>query len=295
MQLSASQLDTQLKKSLSPLYLISGDEPLLIQELRDTIFTAAKTRGFSEKEIFYVEAGFQSDTFLSASQNRNLFSEKKIMDIRNPAAKFDATFMDFFQTYFSQPGDDMIFVITTDKLTAAQQKSAWFELIKKIGCYVPVWPIKNDALPLWIIERAKKFNLTISIEMAKLLANFSEGNLLGAAQVIDKLNVLYPATTLSREQILGVLSDHARFTIFDLSDAIAKQNTKKIVRILHRLKQTDEEPTLVLWAICRKLRENSASSHTKKALQQAAQVDEMIKGGRMGDVWQALLALSLGK
>ena len=65
------------------------------------------------------------------------------------------------------------------------------------------------------------------------------------------------------------------------------------MRILTRLEQTGEEPTLVLWAICRKLRENSASDKAKKALQKAARVDEIIKGARIGNVWQALTELCL--
>ena len=296
MQISFKQLDTHLKKQLSPIYLISGDEPLLVQEAREMICTAAKVQGFTEKEICHVDTGFHTETFIQSIQNQSLFSEKKIIDMRNPGAKFDATITTFFQAYFSQSTNDRIIIISTDKLTAAQQKSACVELIKKNGVFLPIWPIQLNELPQWIIERAKHYQLKIPAETARLLANFCEGNLLGAQQAIEKLNLLYPQAEITREQLISVLSDHARFNIFDLSESIIQRDTKKVTRIIARLEQTGEEPPLILWAICRKLRENNGAikqDQQKRGLQYAANVDEIMKGAKPGDVWQALLQLSL--
>src|SRR3990167_3981223 len=255
MQITQKQLITHLKQILSPLYLLSGDEPLLLQETRDEIIKAAKSHEFSEKETFYIDSGFQIEKLIESVCNGSLFS--------------------------------------TDKLSAAQQKAEWYELIKQHGVIIPIWPIRSNELPAWIIERAKEFQLTFSIDVAQMLAHFSEGNILSAQQALEKLSVLYPNAAITREQLITVLFDHARFGIFDLSESIMTNNPKKIMRILTRLEQTGEEPTLVLWAICRKLRENSASDKAKKALQKAARVDEIKKGARIGNVWQALTELCL--
>jgi len=293
MQVSLKQLDAHIKQTLLPIYLISGDEPLFIQEARESLLLAAKAKGFSEKEICHIEPGFRTETLIGLLQNQSLFSDKKIIDIRNPNAKFDSALISFFQEYVLHPYDDRIIIISTEKLTPASQKTPWFEAIKKHGGYLPVWPIQSAEFASWIMERAKKYQLRFPIAVAQYLAHFSEGNLLSAQQAIEKLQLLYPDAEISREQLITVLSDHARFTIFDLSDALARGHTKKIIRIMNRLEQMGEEPTLVLWSICRQLRENSNSSKVKKALQQAAHVDEIIKGAKTGDVWQALLELCL--
>ncbi|OGT41195.1 MAG: DNA polymerase III subunit delta [Gammaproteobacteria bacterium RIFCSPHIGHO2_12_FULL_40_19] len=295
-QLSLKQLDAHLKKQLSPIYLISGDEPLLIQEARENICAAAQLKGFTEKEVCHIDSGFHFDTLIQSIQNQSFFSEKKIIDIRNPSAKFDTAITTFFQSYFLQPTDDRIIIFSSDKLTAPQQKSACVELIKKHGVFLPVWPIPLNELPRWIIERGNHYHLKLGVEVARLLANFCEGNLLGAAQAIEKLTLLYPHAEITREPLIEVLSDHARFNIFDLSQSIMQGDAKKITRIIARLEQTGEEPALVLWAICRKLRESSGSiknNQLKRGLQFAAHVDEIMKGGKTGDVWQALLQLSL--
>ncbi|MCX7121255.1 MAG: DNA polymerase III subunit delta [Gammaproteobacteria bacterium] len=290
MQVALKQLSTQLSKNLSPLYLISGDEPLLIQEARDLIVHAAKLNDFFEREVCHIDSGFRIETLIGSNQNQSLFSDKKLIDIRNSNAKFDAAFVDFIKKYFENPVADRLIIISTEKLNPAQQKTTWFESIKNGGVYIPIWPIKSNELAQWIIERGRKMGLIISSDIARILANFTEGNLLSTQQALEKLNMLYPKMDITREQLISVLSDHARFNIFDLSESIAQGNVKKITRILTRLEQTGEEPTLVLWAICRKLREN----HTHhNALLKAAVVDEIIKGARTGNVWQSLLELSL--
>ncbi len=280
-------------KQLKPFYLISGDEPLLVQEARDLIITAAQSHGFSEKTIHHIEPGFHTETLVASTYNGSLFSEKKLIDIRNPNAKVDADLLAFLEHFFEKPTDDCIVIMSTDKLSAAQQKTNWFEHIKKHGVFLPIWPIRSGELTRWITERAKHHALTMSTDIAQLLANFTEGNLLSAQQALQKLALLYPNATISREQLITVLSDHARFNIFDLSESLFSGNTKRIARIIARLQQTGEEPTLVLWAICRKLRENSASAKVKNALQKAAHVDEIIKGAKTGEVWQAIMKLCL--
>lgn len=294
MQLTQKQLDTHLKSALSSLYLISGDEDLLVQDARNSIVTAAKKKGFNEKHICHMDGEFSIDTLTGLLQNQDLFFDKKIIDIRNASAKFDKATLSLLEKYLSTTQPDQIIIISTTKLSAAQQKTPWFELIKKKGNHLFIWPISTEALPNWIMERAKNvFSLTLSIDVARLLAHFSEGNLLSAAQSLEKLKLLHPNSEITREQLITVLSDHARFSIFDLSDAIKRKDAKKIARIIARLAQTGEEPPLVLWAICRQLRESDLSGTNKKALQYAARVDEIIKGARTGDVWQALLELSL--
>lgn len=295
MQVSQKQLDAHLKKSLSPLYFISGDEPLLIQEAREMIVRAAQQNGFSEKTTLHLDGTASIELLIQAVQNQSLFSEKKIIDIRNPNNKFDAQQTAFLERYTEKPTADCLLVISTGKLTAAQQKSALLSAIKNKGVFLPIWPIALQELPLWIVARAKSVSLNMPQDLAYLLANFTEGNLLATQQAIEKLQLLYPGAVVTREQLISVLSDFARFDIFDLIESIGQKNAKKTARIIMRLQQNGEEPPLVLWAICKKIRDNNAFKIevVQKSLLFAANIDEIIKGAKIGDVWQALLQLSL--
>ncbi len=58
MQLKADQLAGSLKRGLAPIYLVGGEEPLLLLECCDQIREAARSRGFIERELLQVEARF---------------------------------------------------------------------------------------------------------------------------------------------------------------------------------------------------------------------------------------------
>lgn len=57
MNLRFDQLAKHLQQQLLPIYLISGDEPLQMAEATDAVRAVARVKGFSERQVFHVEAG----------------------------------------------------------------------------------------------------------------------------------------------------------------------------------------------------------------------------------------------
>jgi len=86
-QLRPEQLQGQLDKGLVPVYFIYGDEMLLVNECADAVRAATRARGFSDRQIFSVEAGFDWDSLLVASDSLSLFSEQRLMELRLPTGK----------------------------------------------------------------------------------------------------------------------------------------------------------------------------------------------------------------
>src|SRR3982751_3085101 len=57
MELRAAQLAGHLERTLAPVYVVQGDEPLLALEAADAIRAAARNAGCDEREILIVEQG----------------------------------------------------------------------------------------------------------------------------------------------------------------------------------------------------------------------------------------------
>ena len=55
MKTQPAQLPQLLKKSLAPVYLISGDEPLLVQESCDQVRAAARAAGFHDRMTYHAD------------------------------------------------------------------------------------------------------------------------------------------------------------------------------------------------------------------------------------------------
>ena len=58
MKLAPERLKESLGKQILPVYIVSGDEPLLIQEACDVIRGALRDRGYDQRDLFHAEGRF---------------------------------------------------------------------------------------------------------------------------------------------------------------------------------------------------------------------------------------------
>ena len=63
MRARPDQLAAQTSKALVPIYLVSGDEPLQLNEACDTIRAAARKHGYAERLVFDIDASFDWNAF----------------------------------------------------------------------------------------------------------------------------------------------------------------------------------------------------------------------------------------
>jgi len=86
-KLKSEQLPKQLAGTLAPVYAISGDEPLLVQEALDAIRAACKQAGFNERQVLSADSGFDWGRLYEAGASLSLFAEKTVLDVRIPSGK----------------------------------------------------------------------------------------------------------------------------------------------------------------------------------------------------------------
>ena len=87
MKLNPAQLGKHLQAGLAPVYVVSGDEPLLCQEAEDAIRAATRQQGFSERTVFHAEASFDWGLLYQAGASLSLFAEKKLIELRIDAGE----------------------------------------------------------------------------------------------------------------------------------------------------------------------------------------------------------------
>lgn len=327
MKLKPNQLNAQLSKGLAPIYLLHGDEPLLLQESLDTIIAAAKKHDFPAPTNRYATAQFDWQSLVDDLNNIDLFAAKNFIKLSLPTGKPGTSGGKIIQEYLKQPSVDNILVIVCDKLESSTYKTAWYKAIEQNGVIVQVFSLQGRELSAWLEQRLAQQKLAITDEALKKLTYQVTGNLLAAQQEIDKLGLLYaPDTTLTLEHISNNTTDQAHFELFDLTDAWLANNTPLYCRILTNLREQNIAPTLILWALareCRQLaslafaiehgesrhsaiqklpsfRQAAAQQHLQRHalsdyhywLQLAAAIDRMIKGASSGDAWDKLSELA---
>ena len=249
MELRHHQLAAHLERTLAPLYVIHGDEPLFAIEAGDAIRAAARRAGCEEREVLVVDPGFRWDAFLAANANLGLFGARKIVDLRIPTGKPGVEGAKALEACARAPNPDHITLVTLPKLDRAAQQSAWFSALGAAGVAIAVYPLDRDELPAWIAARLARAKQRAAPETLAFLADRCEGNLLAARQEIEKLSLLLPEGLLAHDAVERAVADVARYDVFDLSAACLGGDALRTLRIIAALEAEGEGLPLLLWQI----------------------------------------------
>lgn len=328
MQLKPADLPRHLARGLAPLYVITGDEPLLVMEAVDAIRAAARAQGYTEREVLTVEAGFKWSELAALGASPSLFASRRILELRIPGGKPGVEGGNVLEAYCGKLPPDVLTLVTLPRLDRRAIQAGWFKALAEAGVVVDIAPIELDRLPAWLAERLARQGQRADEKTLRFLAEQVEGNLLAAHQEIQKLGLIYPPRPLSFEEVSEAVLDVSRYDVFQLADAMLAGDVVRLTRILDALAAAGEKPPPVLgvlaWAIrglararaaldrgatldaalreggfwgarqqlARRVLPRVSLQQLATALGWAAEVDRMSKGLASGDVWDALLELA---
>lgn len=255
MKLRVEQLDSHLEQPLKSVYFLSGDEPLQMMEAADAIVGAAKQQGYDEREVMTVDPQFAWDRLTAATYELSLFSTKQLFDLRLPGCKPGVTGSKVIREYVKRLPDDKILLIRAGKLDASSRNAAWVKDVEKAGVMIQVWDLSPAQTLGWVSKRMRSMGLHPTNDAVRLLTERVEGNLLAAHQEIQKMVLLFrktdavKPTPIDEAQVLKVVTDSSRFTVFDLSDAILMGDMRRVEHILRILREEAVAIQLVLWSV----------------------------------------------
>lgn len=251
MRLRAEQLPRHLGETVAPVYLLSGDEPLLLNEAADAIRKAAHAAGHDNREVMQAGSGFDWNALLTEAASLSLFAGKKLIDLRIPSGKPGREGGKVLIEYCADPPPDTVLLLILPKIDRQQLASKWFKAIERVGVTVQVWPVEHTQLPRWIEQRLRQAGIQPSRDAVQLLAERVEGNLLAANQEIEKLLLLHGEGPLDAGALTDAVADSARYDVFDLADAALNGELARCLHILEGLQGEDIAAPVVLWALHR--------------------------------------------
>lgn len=329
MKIAPEKLKNHLVKELLPVYVISGDEPLLSQELADQVRLVARQNGFSSRDVFRCDNHFDWDQLHNENSALSLFSEKKIIELHLATSKPGDKGSKALQALCSNPNPDNLILVILPKIDKSAEKSKWMRALESSGVHSQVWPIKSEQMPRWIKQRLLQSGIDASKEAVEILSERVEGNLLAAVQEIEKLTLLAINGTVDATIMSSVVANSARYNLFEFIDKILLGDSQSAVRSLRGLKNEGTDALPLLWAITRELRilvkasdeivkgaqqdralksagvwdkripifrqalKRCSAPHLRMLLYQASAIDRAIKGMRKADIWEELTTLVL--
>ena len=314
MQIRADQIQRHFEAgNLKSIYLVSGDEQLLVDEACDDIVAAATGLGFDERTVFEAVARAPWDDLFADAGNLSLFATKRLLDLRIPPRGLDRAGSAAIREYLKAPLADTLVLCRAARLDWRQRSNAWYTAIDKAGAVIPVWPVSGRDLPRWLEGRCRREGLELDRDALSALAERVEGNLLAAVQEIAKLKLLHGAGRIGVDEIASGVGDAAHFDTFELIDAALAGRAARVQRMLRILTQEGVAVFMVIAALANQLQraaELAAGANPRVARsrlsmlnaavkrlgpqgiddlqKEIALLDLQSKGMLRGDAWQSL-------
>ena len=323
-QSSAQFLKSLAKSALKPVYLIAGQEPLLVQECADALRNKLKQEGFSERVVIESdESRFEWSDLQNHASAMSLFASQRAIDLRLPTGKPGKDGAQAIIEYCQRAPSETVLMITCQEWSN-KHGGKWSEAIERIGQLVVIWPIKPNEMGAWLNQRLTGKGILASQEALQILVACVEGNLLAANQEVNKLAMQGISGEVTAEQMQACVADSSRFDVFKLIDACYASDLPRMSRILHGLKSEGEHvPALVpmiskellslayyahiqasgrraqtqmqadrVWqgrqAQMLRMLDACSSEHFEGMAKQLALVDKMSKGRHSGNAWVSL-------
>lgn len=332
MELKPEQLAAQVaSEPLRPAYLIAGPEPLRVLEAADAVRAAARQQGIAEREVFEAEGNQREPDWnaLEASfRAPSLFASRRLVELRLPTGKPGKDGAEVISGFCADPPQDVCLLVSCGEWSK-QHGGKWSEAIARVGRVAIAWQIKPHELPEWIERRLRARGLRADRDAVQSLADRVEGNLLAAAQEVDKLALLSDGEPIDLARMESLVADAARYDVFRVVDAAMNGQGAQVSRMLAGLRAEGEAVPALLGMVVIELQRGAALARVnarggnlsaefkaqrvwdskqpmyRRALQrhdarrwdtfvaQAGRVDRMAKGREAGDAWIALERLLL--
>jgi DNA polymerase-3 subunit delta len=325
MKINITALEPHLKKNLAALYLISGNEIQLMNEAVTAIKQTASQQDFTTERT-YIGKDFSWQNLLATVKTPSLFDPKRVIIVDATQAKRDATFNQWLSEFAKKPLQQTILVILTDKLEKTKVDTQLADIATKAGIHLALWPLADSELYAWIRQKAARLGLQLATESMRLLAEFTEGNLLACHQELEKLFLEFGNTLVTPAHLQERILYQADFNVFALTESCLSGNVARSMQIINRLQEEGMEPLLIVGllarecrlliqlaaqpqqqrdAACQKLNifpkqrgfyqraiaRNADPRYWSNLLQQTAKLDALCKGMRCGDIWQNIQQL----
>lgn len=261
--------------ALQPVYLLAG-EPLLVLEAADALRVQARKLGYLEREVLEVGQHFDWNDLARAAANMSLFSSRRLIDLRLPTGRPGIDGAKAIGAFCADPPPDVTLLVTAMEWSN-KHDGAWSKKLDARGTMVVFNAPRPEQWHAWISARLGSRGLSATPDAVAMLAERAEGNLLAAAQEIDKLAVLHPKDRIDATEMESLVSDSARYDVFKLTDAAFAGDGARALRILAGLRAEGGELLALMGWLVNQL-------HVALRLANASDLAAQIRSERL---WQA--------
>lgn len=247
-------LAKNLQQNLKALYFLTGQDHFLLNEAAKDIQLAwQKNVKEGEKAVFTIESVSDWAVLAEKVSNYSLFADNQLMDIRYEKKTFEPQAKAFFAHFLANINPRCLLLLRAPFLGAKQLSSL---MSHDAVAVVQATPLDKQAMQTWITEQLQKKAMKFAQAVPSLIWQYTQGNMLACAQVIEKLTLVNAEKKpLTVAMVKEQLVDQCNYQLFELSEACLSANAAKAMQLLKQAYLAKTEPTLILWLLTQEIRQ----------------------------------------
>ena len=247
-------LAASLKKRCAPMYIITGQEPYLVEQAVQEIKQAWQqhTKQDTEETALTLQQTTDWATSFEEANSYALFATHRLLDLRFDKKSLDAESKKRIQGYLENPNSRCLVIIQAPLLPAKSLQT----LAQNANLvHVSINALNAQGLKQFIRDTLKKHLIAHEPQVPELIFQYNQNNLLACNQIIEQLALIHePAQPITCATAMDYLRDQGDFSIYELGDALLAGQAAHAIRMLRQMIQSQQEPTLVLWLLAQEIR-----------------------------------------
>lgn len=231
---------------LLPLYLFSGEETFLIQQVLELIVAQAVAPGardFNLNTLYAKET--PAGEVVALCQTLPCMSPRRLVIVKE-FESYKAADLEPLTAYCAAPSETTCLVLIANE--RKYDKKAVAAAVESGGGEVVVYyPLHEGDVAAWISDWARARGLTIRPDAAEYVKQTLGTDLQKINNELVKVEIsLRDRKTITLEDVRQVVGDFRDYSAFDLVEAVGKKDRERAFLILGRILQEGEQPVGLL-------------------------------------------------
>jgi DNA polymerase III delta subunit len=236
-------------------FLIHSDSLLLLEERKETLIKNIT----AQESIKIIRVSCHGSEKIADNLNEyatpDLFASKQLIVITAAEGKWNVNtpkaLITFLEGLAQRP--HLSIIIALCQFKASQLKTKQFQKLQNHAQFESIKMPQGAALNQWLQVRAKNYGCTLEADSLSMLKQETMGHLLAADQILQKFQLM-GVNQITQQQLIQVLTNHAKYTAFDFISACCHGQSQAMT-IMNYLKEQKIAATLLLWNLCNTLKQ----------------------------------------
>ncbi len=257
-RINESELERQLEAGrLSPLYVVAGEEKLLVRRAAQRVIAAAAGDAFPEFNRNELDSACDIDRLADACAALPFMAEHKCVAVQDmDVLERGQDEVDKLYSLFEDLPETTTLVLWFPTVAPAGKQSArWNKLLgtaEKHGSVLLLGRRPPEELRSELTRQAKKAGCTLPSKSARLLIEYAGTDLHRLTGEVEKLcayTLGTGSTEITPAAIEQLVPKSTEITVFLMVDALVEGNYQKAYSLLEVLFTQKEKPTMILAAL----------------------------------------------